>query len=272
MRSIFYLLFFLLTFSSLRAFTGVPEDTTFTETSKLLREAPEVMELTFEFPNVQWNTHKIDIYSYDVLKMKDSFYVDMSQAHFPIIGHITSHFGFRGAQYHYGTDIRLVTGDSVFSVFDGTVRVVRYDRGGYGKFIVIAHNNGLETLYGHLSSQNVKPGQKVKAGQFIGKGGNTGRSTGSHLHFEFRFMGEQFDPVKLMDFETGTVKQYALIVKKDLFHYMKELRKARYVRVRSGDSLWAIARRNHTTVSRLCRLNGISRNRTLYPGQRIRVR
>ncbi len=273
MRKLLYLPILLLCILFLPSVSGkIPEDTTFVGEKKLLKEAPEVVQLTFEYPNVEWNTYKIDIYSYDVLKMKDSFYVDMSRAKFPVIGRITSHFGFRGAQYHYGTDIKLQTGDSVYAVFDGIVRVVRYDRGGYGKFIVIAHDNGLETLYGHLSTQNVKPGQRVKAGEFIGKGGNTGRSTGSHLHFEFRFMGEQFNPYLLMDFETGTLKKYALMVKKDLFNYMKELRKARYVRVRRGDSLWVIARRNHTTVSRLCRLNGISRNRTLYPGQRIRVR
>ena len=72
---------------------------------------------------------------------------------------------------------------------------------GYGYYIVIRHPNGLETLYGHLSKQIVKKDQVVRAGEPIGLGGNTGKSSGSHLHFETRVLGQPIDPALLFDFE-----------------------------------------------------------------------
>ncbi len=249
-----------------------PDSSVSTSVSSMLKDNELANSLTFEYPSASWNTHKIDIYEYDVLKFKDSFKVSMKTFHPPIKGRITSHFGFRGIRYHYGTDIKLQTGDSVYAAFDGTVRVCRYDRGGYGYFIVISHDNGLESLYGHLSKIKAKPGQKVKAGDFIAFGGNTGRSTGSHLHFELRFLGEQFDTYQFYDYEKDSLKQDYIVVNQKLFNYLKELRKAVYVRVRNGDSLWAISRRYHVSVSYLCRLNHISRNRPIYPGQKLRIR
>lgn len=77
---------------------------------------------------------------------------------------------------------------------------MKYDANGYGKYIVIRHNNGLETIYGHLSKQIVSPNQTVRAGQPIGLGGNTGRSTGSHLHFETRLAGVALNPALFFDF------------------------------------------------------------------------
>ncbi|MBF0976287.1 MAG: M23 family metallopeptidase, partial [Bacteroidetes bacterium] len=102
----------------------------------------------------------------------------------------------RRRRYHYGTDIGLKVGDSIVSVFDGTVRIVSYDAHGYGNYIVVRHNNGLESLYAHLSQTIAVENQKVKAGELIGLGGNTGRSTGPHLHFEFRFLGNPFNTKK----------------------------------------------------------------------------
>ena len=75
-----------------------------------------------------------------------------------------------------------------------------YKRQGYGKYVVIRHDNGLETVYGHLSKQLVEENQLVKAGEVIGLGGNTGRSTGSHLHFETRFLGIAINPIYMFDF------------------------------------------------------------------------
>ncbi len=92
--------------------------------------------------------------------------------------------GVRWGRRHQGLDIKVYIGDTIRAAFSGKVRVVKYDGNGYGKYIVIRHNNGLETIYGHLSKQIVSPNQTVRAGQPIGLGGNTGRSTGSHLHFE----------------------------------------------------------------------------------------
>lgn len=101
---------------------------------------------------------------------------------------------------HNGLDLKVNIGDTIVSAFDGKVRIVKYERRGYGKYVVIRHDNGLETIYGHLSKQLVEENQLVKAGEPIGLGGNTGRSTGSHLHFETRFLGIAINPIYMFDF------------------------------------------------------------------------
>lgn len=118
---------------------------------------------------------------------------------------ITSRFGPRWGRQHKGLDIKVYVGDTIVSAFDGKVRVVKYDKNGWGYYVLIRHNNGLETLYGHLSKQLVVENQEVKAGQPIGLGGNTGRSTGSHLHFETRLVGTCIDPALMFDFASQDV-------------------------------------------------------------------
>ena len=117
---------------------------------------------------------------------------------------ITDVFGYRPRRRrsHYGLDIKVYVGDTIRAAFDGKVRIVKNQgRRGYGKYVVIRHDNGLETVYGHLSKQLVEPNQLVKAGEPIALGGNTGRSTGSHLHFEIQFLGVRLNPALLFDFE-----------------------------------------------------------------------
>ena len=118
---------------------------------------------------------------------------------------ITSNFGSRWGRQHKGLDIKVYIGDTIRSAFSGKVRIVRYEGGGYGKYIVIRHNNGLETIYGHLSKQLVEENQTVRAGEVIGLGGNTGRSTGSHLHFETRLCGVALNPALMFDFREQDV-------------------------------------------------------------------
>lgn len=120
---------------------------------------------------------------------------------------VTSHFGYRPRfrRQHFGTDIKVYVGDTIRAAFDGKVRVVKYEGKGYGKYVIIRHNNGLETVYGHMSKQLVAEDQVVKAGEPIGLGGNTGRSYGSHLHFETRFLGQFIDPEKVFDFAAQDV-------------------------------------------------------------------
>ena len=118
---------------------------------------------------------------------------------------INSDFGRRWGKQHEGLDIKVYTGDTIRSAFDGKVRIVAFNRRGYGYYIVIRHPNGLETLYGHLSKQLVKEDQIVRAGEVIGLGGNTGRSSGSHLHFETRLLGQPIDPALLFDFPNQDV-------------------------------------------------------------------
>ncbi len=118
---------------------------------------------------------------------------------------ITSKFGPRWGRQHKGLDIKVYTGDTIYAAFDGKVRIVKYNAGGWGYYVVLRHPNGLETLYGHLSKQLVKEDEIVRAGQPIGLGGNSGASTGSHLHFETRLLGTAINPALMFDFEAQDV-------------------------------------------------------------------
>ncbi len=197
----------------------------------------------------------------------------------------TSPFGPRWGRLHAGVDLNLETGYPVLSAFDGIVRVASVDWGGYGKFVVVRHYNGLETLYGHLSKQNLEPGSFVKAGDEIGLGGNTGRSTGSHLHFETRFEGNPFNPNQVFNFGTGeplsdhllitaqTFNSRALSLRNEYGSAGEKIRTRRkaWTRVRPGDSLYTIAQRAGMSVSKLARLNGIRLSATIRAGRRLRI-
>ena len=202
----------------------------------------------------------------------------------PVKGLVRSGYKFRKVRPHKGADIPLHVGDPVRAAFDGKVRVVMKTRqtGGYGNLVVIRHANGLETYYGHLNSQAVKENDIVKAGDIVGYGGSTGRSTGPHLHFETRYMGQPFDPERLIDFVTGELRQEKFIVKKHYFsiysHYgqtdkesLQAAQRKTHV-IRKGDTLGSLARHYGTTVANICKLNGFSTKKTLKVGQRVIVR
>ncbi|MBP3837682.1 MAG: peptidoglycan DD-metalloendopeptidase family protein [Prevotella sp.] len=140
-------------------------------------------------------------YAHRVTELPETWTIDLRNGCMPTTSRvITSNFGHRWGRQHKGLDIKVYTGDTIVSAWDGKVRIVDYERSGYGKYIVIRHANGLETIYAHLSKHLVKPGQFVKAGETIGLGGNTGRSTGSHLHFETRLCGVALNPILMFDF------------------------------------------------------------------------
>lgn len=223
----------------------------------------------------KWDTRNIHAYDFDGLKMQETVTVtlreDSCDYHLPFRGNITSHFGERGHKYHYGIDIKLRTGDPVRVAFEGVVRISQYSKS-YGNVVVVRHNNGLETLYAHLSARKCKPGDHVESGDIIGLGGNTGRSTGSHLHFESRYKGEPINPETIIDWESGKLLTDVLEISKEDFTYLKEVRSKKYHTIRSGDTLSGIARRYGTSVNTLCRLNGMGSNSTIYAGRRIRVR
>lgn len=195
--------------------------------------------------------------------------------------HISSRFGPRRRRFHYGIDLAMPTGTPVYSAFDGTIRVAKRNKS-YGNLVVIRHDNNIETYYAHLSRIDVRPGQHVKAGDQIGLVGNTGRSFGSHLHFETRYLGSAMNPEALVDFEAKKLVCDTLNVNSSLFRHKNSnaqyarnsaaKRGGKYHTVRKGDTLGAIAARNHTSVKRLCQLNGIRQSSTLRLGQKIRVR
>ena len=187
---------------------------------------------------------------------------------------ITDIFGYRPRRRrgHYGLDIKVYVGDTIRAAFDGKVRVVKNQgRRGYGKYLVIRHDNGLETVYGHLSKQLVKEDQLVRAGEAIGLGGNTGRSTGSHLHFETRFLGMPLNPALMFDFEKQDIVADTYTFHKNKGTSSKgSSTKGLFYKVKRGDTLAKIARKQGTTVSQLCRLNHLTRRSILRPGQVLR--
>lgn len=226
-----------------------------------------------------WDTTKIHPYKYDVTGICDTSLIDLCSESscgyvHPFNGVVTSNFGPRWNRYHYGIDIDLETGDYVGVAFDGVVRIVKYSRS-YGRVVVVRHSNGLETFYAHLSKTSVHSGQSVSAGDLIGYGGNTGNSTGSHLHFEVRYMGKAINPNSIISFEGHLLSSDSLTLNKETFAYIAEAKKlaARYRVhvVRSGDTLSHIAKKYRTSVNTLCRKNRIRRNGTLRIGQKIKI-
>ena len=247
--------------------------------------------------NDHWDTTNIHAYK-DVelntlpeataIRLVDS----LESYHYPYIGRITSRYGPRRGRAHQGLDLGLKTGDPIYATFDGKVRISKA-AGDYGNLVVIRHNNGLETYYAHLSQRDVEVGDWVVAGQQIGLGGSTGRSTGPHLHYEVRYKGQSFDPERIIDFSNGNLRRDELLLKRRHFSIYSKYeqdfgdeeevakqeeaeRKAaaavQYHTVRSGDTLGAIARKYGTSVSRICQLNGIKSTSILRIGQKLRVR
>jgi murein DD-endopeptidase MepM/ murein hydrolase activator NlpD len=125
---------------------------------------------------------------------------------YPVYGRITSHLGWRknpfgrGYEFHSGIDIEAPQGSKVLATADGVVVLAGW-YGDYGKTVIIRHPSGYLTLYGHLSKINVKEGQRVKAGDVVGRVGSTGRSTGPHLHYEVIRDNKPIDPSKFLAWE-----------------------------------------------------------------------
>ena len=220
--------------------------------------------------NYVWNNLQVNPYQQRVIDMPDTVLIDFSTYCHPNRNAVTSDFGFRrGWQFHYGIDTRLKVGDSICSSFGGMVRIVQRGRA-YGNYVVIRHFNGFETVYGHLSKTFVKVNQVVRAGEIIALGGNTGRSTGPHLHYEIRYLGQPVSPRDLIDFENYTAIYRIVDLCAGHFAYAKELEQVRYYTVRRGDTLSGISSKTGVSVDKLCQLNNIKRTTILRIGQRIR--
>jgi hypothetical protein len=221
-----------------------------------------------------WTDERVNPYGTMFDSLKEDVHIPMAGFCLPSPGYVTSQYGWRRYRMHKGTDIKVQIGDSIRSAWDGQVRIVGWDPRGYGYFVVVRHDNGLETVYGHMSRPLVDEYERVSAGYVLGLGGNTGRSTGSHLHFEIRYLGEAMNPANFIDFSTGQLKnkdEYVIGIKA-----MKQARAEqaamKYHKVRSGDTLSGIAKKYGTTVKRLCQLNNIKETKILQIGMKSRVR
>jgi len=244
-------------------------------------------------------------YAHRASELPDSFTINLRHFCMPTKSRVvTSNFGARWGRMHKGLDIKVYIGDTIRAAFSGKVRIVRYEARGYGKYIVIRHPNGLETIYGHLSQQLVTENQEVRAGEVIGLGGNTGRSTGSHLHFETRLCGVALNPALMFDFRNQDVTGDTYAFKKRSYDresadatrlrgkignggYTRDMvqgnsmpktssddlnmsNEPRYHKVKSGETLYSIARTRGVNVDQLYKLNHLSKGTKVRVGQIIR--
>lgn len=241
-----------------------------------------------------WDAYSLNPYRSDLSLLRDSLRITLFDT---VKGQnwsepvpksfITSQFGRRGYRWHYGVDLELDLGDSIKSVWDGIVRLTNWDGGGYGNYVLVRHYNGLETLYGHLSDIQCTVGQIVQAGDLVAKGGNTGRSSGPHLHFEVRYQGVPLNPMDIFDFNNHDIKSKDFTISPETFDYLGRkrssgssearsgnyrTRKVYYHSVRRGDNLSSIADKYGIPVSTLKKLNGMGRSSSLQAGKRLRIR
>ena len=224
--------------------------------------------------NFIWMNGRVNPYDKLFDQLKEDVHISMAGFKLPHPGYVTSPYGMRRYRMHKGTDIKVQIGDSIHSAWDGQVRIVGWDPHGYGYYVVVRHTNGLETIYGHLSSPLVDEYQMVDAGEVIGLGGNTGRSTGCHLHFEIRYLGEAMNPADFINFSTGELKnkeEYVIGIKA-MKQKKAEQAAMQYYKVKSGDTLSGIAKKYGTTVKKLCQLNNIKETKILQIGQKLRVK
>lgn len=257
---------------------------------------------SLESPASQLYTDWNNQYAHREQELPDSFRIDLRHFHMPTVSRvITSNFGSRWGRQHKGIDIKVYIGDTIRAAFSGKVRIVKYEGGGYGKYIVIRHTNGLETIYGHLSKQLVAENQTVKAGEPIGLGGNTGRSTGSHLHFETRLCGMALNPALMFDFRAQDIVADSYMFHKNSYkqesveanrtrgvvgnggYTREEVRgeiaqsttvinseEKQYHKVASGETLYSIANKRGVTVDALLKLNKLPKSAKIHPGMIIR--
>ena len=260
-------------------------------------KTPGFQQVTGVFDD-HWNETQTNPYGIEQANLPSQWSIwlvdSLDQYHCPFQGsvHYRGKFGVRRGRRHQGVDLPLKTGDPIYAAFTGKVRMSKY-LGAFGNLVVIRHDNGLETFYAHLSKRSVEVGDWVNAGDVIGLGGSTGRSTGPHLHFETRYNGFAFDPQWLIDFEKGLLRHRLFVLKKKYFNIYSnyeqdfddeakneeedkkedaEREAMRWYTIKSGDTLGGIAYRNNTTVKELCRLNGITTKTVLKIGRKIRVR
>lgn len=262
------------------------------------------MREELESPSADLYANWDNKYAHRATELPETYKIDLRHFTMPTTSRvITSNFGSRWGRQHKGLDIKVYIGDTIRAAFSGKVRIVRYEAGGYGKYIVIRHNNGLETIYGHLSKQLVEENQEVRSGEVIGLGGNTGRSTGSHLHFETRLCGVALNPALMFDFRAQDVtgdyyafnketydrestnatrlrgKQdsstYASSDSSDDYATNKRTTsgltdQVSYHKVKKGETLDRIAKKRGVTVEKICKLNHITKTMRLRPGQILR--
>lgn len=258
-------------------------------------EREEIANPAAQLYQDDWN----NVYAHRATELPDTFRINLKNFCMPTTSRVvTSKMGPRWGRQHKGIDVKVYIGDTIRAAFSGKVRMKKYEAAGYGKYLVIRHPNGLETIYGHMSDWLVEEDQMVKAGQPIGLGGNTGRSTGSHLHFETRLCGVALNPALMFDFVNQDVTADYYVFRKNTYeresvainnatrsegdaaeyaasvpasqNSNNKFGEAKYHKVSAGETLTSIAKRRGVTVNDLCKLNHITKDVKVRPGQILR--
>ena len=211
-----------------------------------------------------------------VKEKKSEDYFDFSTMLIPIThkAPLGSRYGVRDHRLHRGVDVSVIRDEPVVAAFPGTVVVSKYNQGGYGHYVLVEHENGLSTLYGHLSERLVKVGEKVYPGDIVGLAGNTGKSSGAHLHFEIRYGEINIDPETIVDFPNWDLKPgVEHVTKKKIInaHYnmQRKLKKENHYTVKKGDTQGKVAAWFNISVNALCRINNLKPGAPLKVGQRL---
>lgn len=211
--------------------------------------------------------------------LPDSFRVDLRGFVMPTTNtKVTDKFGYRPRRrrVHNGIDVKVNRGDTIYAAFDGKVRITSYQRKGYGHYILIRHSNGIETLYAHLSKKLVGVNENVKAGDPIGLGGNTGRSSGPHLHFETLLLGNCLDPALMFDFKNQDVTGDFYVYRKPGTKYIENGvvkiagPEKKYHIVKSGETIGRIAKKYGVEEGMIFKLNKLGPRSIIRPGQQLR--
>lgn len=238
-----------------------------------------------------WNSKAVN--PFKNADVPDSKVIDVTGYFMPVPGRVTSNYGYRPrfGRMHKGIDLAIRSNDTIYAAFDGKVRLTAYEARGYGNYIILRHPNGLETVYGHLNRHLVKPDQTVKAGQPIGLGGSTGRSTGPHLHFETRFMGYAINPSAIFDFANQTTHTDTYTFSKSTYTKARNYAPSRNLAqaekenpykkgndsrttytVRRGDTLSSIARSYGMSATTLRKLNSLASSDKIKAGQTLKLK
>ena len=238
-----------------------------------------------------WNSRSVN--PFREADVPSSAVIDVTDFIMPHMGRITSNYVYRArfGRMHNGVDIGIKMNDTIRAAFDGKVRLTNYEAKGYGNYVIIRHPNGLETVYGHLNKHLVKPDQVVKAGDPIGLGGSTGRSTGPHLHFETRFMGYAINPSAIFDFANHTTHTDTYTFSKTTYQQPRNYAPSRQLAksegenpytqassqkgtytVKKGDTLLSIARAYGMSTTTLRNLNKLENGETIKVGQTLKLK
>ena len=238
-----------------------------------------------------WNSKSVNPFKES--EVPDSKLIDVTGYFMPVPGKVNSHYGYRSkfGRMHKGIDLHIKSNDTIYAAFDGKVRLTSYEARGFGNYIIIRHPNGLETVYGHLNKSLVKPDEVVKAGDPIGLGGSTGRSTGPHLHFETRFMGYAINPAAIFDFANHTTHTDTYLFDKKTYtkarnfapsgRYAKSEKENPYraadseiesYTVKKGDTLSSIAKSYGLSATSLRKINGMTNSDMIKVGQVLKLK